>query len=239
MQTTLFGSAELNVRVAGPAEQLALPTRFGLLDFDVGADAAAQEVRDVTAAAGLRLDRRLFRLPEIYRNACQVAQALAIDGLGLTPGGRGGVHRVRVAVGRLERGYVQSLRLSHSVGFEDDTNESMLVPLAGTVAGAAWTERASRFETHPLEAARDLPGAANRLRRKARWPGLAWVMCIPILDDKTDEPRLLVQLDGNSPLASNADTAAALESVEEAVKDFFNLVLDELRELEGDDGPKK
>ena len=217
VQTTLFGSGELNVRIAGPAEQLALSTRFGLLDFDVGAGAAAREVRDVTAAAGLRLDRRLFRLPEIYRNACQVAQALAVDGLDLSPGGRGGAHRVRVAVGRLERGYVQSLRLSHSVGFEDDTDESMLLPLTGTVAGAAWAERVSRLETYPLGSERDLPGPANRLRRKARWAGLAWVMCIPVLDDVTGEPRFLVQLDGNSPLIPNDDTSAALGSVEEAV----------------------
>lgn len=239
IRTGLFGSGELNLRVAGPAEQLALPTRFDLLDFDKsGADAAA-EVREVAEASGVRLDRRLFRLPEIYRNACQVVQALAVDGLGLPSGRRGASPRVRVAVGRLERGYLHSLRLSHSVGFEDDPDEFMLLPLDGSVAGAAWREGESRVESYPLAPERDLPGDANRLRRKARWGDVKWVMCIPILDEATGAPRLLVQLEGNSTLAQNAETANALESVEEAVKDFFSLVLHELRELEDDHGPEE
>jgi NTE family protein len=239
IRTALSGSAELNLRVAGPAEQLALPTRLDLLDFDVSREAAAREVREVATAAGLRLDKRLFRLPEIYRNACQVARTLALDGLGLTPGGAGTAPRVRVAVGRLERGYCQSLRMSHSVGFEDDPDEYMLVPLEGSVAGSAWRDRESRLEVYPLAEELDLPGTANRLRRKSRLPTLAWIMCIPILDDMTGEPRLLVQLDGNSTLPEDAETAAALNGVEGAVKDFFSLVLHELKELEDDNGPQE
>ena len=82
-----------------------------------------------------------FDCQKSIANACQVAQALAVDGLGLAPGGRGAAPRVRVAVGRLERGYVQSLRMSHSVGFDDDADESILLPLDGSVAGAAWRRR--------------------------------------------------------------------------------------------------
>ena len=237
VRTALSGSGELNVRVAGPAEQLALPTRLDLLDFDVAKADALREVREVAAAAGLRLDKRLFRLPEIYRNACQVAQALAVDGLGLHPSGAGRPG-IRVAVGRLERGYRRSLRMSHSVGFEDDADEFMLVPLEGSVAGAAWADRESRIEVFPLSADLDLPGPPNRRRRKSRPQNLAWVMCIPILDG-SGTPRLLIQLDGNSPLPETDASAAALTSVEEAVKDFFNLVLQELIELEDDDGPQE
>jgi NTE family protein len=235
LPTALFGSSELNLRYAGAAERLALPTAFNLLDFDKSVAAVSQEVRDVALAAGIRLDKRLFRLPEIYRNACQVAQALAVDGLGIPPGGRGKKPRVRVAVGRLERGYVNSLRLSHSVGYEADTDEAMLIPLEGSVAGAAWARRESMIETCPLAPGLDLPGEANRLRRKSRWANVKWVMCIPILDQNA-EPRLLVQLDGNMELPPDAETGAALNGVEEAVKDFFNLVLNELRELEDDHG---
>ena len=238
VRTALSGSGELNVRVAGPAEQLALPTRLDLLDFDVAGAVALREVREVTTAAGVRLDKRLFRLPEIYRNACQVAQALAVDGLGLTPGGAGATPRVRVAVGRLERGYRRSLRMSHGVGYEDDPDEFMLIPLEGSVAGVAWRDCESRLEVHPLSPELDLPGAANRRRRKSRSSNLAWVMCIPILDE-SGQPRLLVQLDGNFPLPETATTAAALTSVEEAVKDFFNLVRHELKALEDDDGPQE
>lgn len=234
--TALFGSGELNLRVAGTAEELALPTRFELLDFDKNIDAVCHEVRDVALAAGIRLDRRLFRLAEIYRNACQVAQILTLDGLELNSGGRGDAARVRVAVGRLERGYLHSLRMSHSVGFDDDTDEQMLLPLDGSVAGMAWRQRESRVEVYPLAPELNLPGEGNRLRRKSRWHEVQWVMCIPILDEESGEPLLLVQLDGNTELPSNAETTSALEGVEEAVKDFFNLVLHELKQLEDGDG---
>ncbi len=236
LRTALFGSGELNLRVAGPAEQLALPTRFELLDFDRTAAEAADEVRDVAEAAGVRLDRRLFRLPAIYRDACKVAQALTLDALEVAPGGSGMAPRIRVAVGRLERGYVNSLRLSYSVGYEEDADELMLVPLTGSVAGAAWRDRQSLIESHPLAEERDLPGPENRLRRKARWKSVSWVMCIPISEGGNEEPRLLVQIDGNMALGSSADTIAALDSVEQAVKDFFSLVLHELKELEDGHG---
>lgn len=231
IKTGLFGSGELNIRVSGHTEQLLLKTNLRLLDFDKTAAEVAAEVRIVADEARLRLDERLFRLPEIYRNACRVAQALALDGLSIGPGGRKDGPRVRVAVGRLERGYVNSLRLSYSVGFEDDTDEFMLVPLDGSVAGIAWRERQSTFETYPLTSDRDLPGDSNRLRRKARWQGLTWTMCIPILDEG-GMPRLLVVIDSNTTLADSEETTEALESVEEAIKEFFGLVFDELKELE-------
>jgi NTE family protein len=233
IRTALFGSSELNVRVSGPAEHLSVPTRFELLDFDKSGLEAAKEVGEIAAATGVWLDKRLLRLPEIYRNACLVTQALVLDGLEITPGGQGEDARVRVAVGRLEREYVQSLRMSHSVGFEDDPDEAILMPLEGTVAGAAWKARRSFFETHPFAAERDLRGASNRLRRKLTWQGLAWRLCIPILsDDAEGTPRLLVQIDGNRALTPSSETDAALQGVEEAVKEFFRLVLSELKEIE-------
>jgi len=233
VRTGLFGSGELNLRVSGPTEKLALPTRFGLLDFDKSAAVAAAEVNEVATAAGVRLDKRLFRLPEVYRNACQVAQALAQDELGIAPGGGQHQRRIRVAIGRLDRGYRHSLRLSYSVGFEDDADEAALVPIEGSVAGAAWQARQSRLEVVPFPPELDLPGRENRLRRKLRWSGLAWTMCIPILYNETGSPRLLVQLDGNWCLDRTSATADAFGVVEGAVKDFFGRVLDEL-ELEGD-----
>lgn len=236
IRTALSGAGELNLRASGPVEQLGLPTRLDLLDFDIAPERAAQEVRDVAALAGLRLDRRLFRLPEIYRNACSVAQALAQDALGILPSADATAPRVRVAVGRMDGGYARSLRMSYSVGYERDSDEAVLLPLEGSVAGAAWRGGQSQLEVVPLQAGLDLPGDASRRLRNRRWGEQAWVMCIPILDDATGAPRLLVQLDGNAPLPRDEETETALTSVEEAVKDFFSLVLQELRELEDDHG---
>jgi NTE family protein len=231
ISTTLFGSAELNLRIAGPAEQLALPTTFDVLDFDKPASAVAAEVSNVAKAVSVRLDRRLLRLPEIYRDACKVIQTLALDALGLPAGGAGNASRVRVAIGKLERGYVNSLRLSYSVGYDEDPDEGILVPIKGSVAGAAWRDRQSLFERHPLPADKDLPGPANRLRRKCRWVGARWIMCIPIMDGK-GEPRLLVQIEGNQAVRQSARTDTALQVLEGAVVEFSDLILNVLNELE-------
>lgn len=232
MRTALFGSGELSVRVSGHTERLALPTKIDILDFDVSGDIAKEQVKEVTHAASIWLEKRLTRLPEIYRDACKVAQGLAQDELGLAPGASGTNPRVRVAVGRLDRSYTQSLRFSHCVGFDDDPDEAMLIPLAGSVAGLAWSDGASRLEVFPLQPEIDLPGEANRLRRKVRWTAVAWILCIPILDKGTARPRVLVQLDGNMQLKEDDATATSLELIETAVKQFFNLVLDELKDLE-------
>lgn len=172
INTAMFGRGELNLRVSGPAERLALPTTFDLLDFDQSAVRAAQEVKDVAAAVTVQLDKRLLRLPRIYNDACRVAQALAQDELGIAPAGTGEEPRVRVSLGKLERGYVKSLRMSHSVGYEKDTDEGILLPIHGTVAGKAWSERSSQIECYPLPAGLDLPGPGNRLRRKYLWNGV-------------------------------------------------------------------
>nr|WP_221240600.1 patatin-like phospholipase family protein [Sphingobium boeckii] len=225
--TTLWGSGELNLRVSGPSERLALPTTLNLLDFDVTGEIACQAVNDVALAVTLRLDKRLLRLPALYRDACGVVQSIAQDELKLD----GKRERVRVAVARLDRGYTRSLRFSHGAGFANDADETMLLPLEGSVAGLAWRERESRFETYPLSGETDLPGPANRLRRKARWRNLAWVMCVPILN-KDGAPFVLVQIDSNAKLVDDQQVQAALINIEGAVKSFFGLIQNELVELE-------
>ena len=72
--------------------------------------------RDGEAAASVRLDQRLFRRPELYRNACEVTRGLAEDvietGLEIDP------KRVRVAIAVPDRHYYNSLRLRFSAGYE-------------------------------------------------------------------------------------------------------------------------
>ncbi len=239
VRTALFGSDELNLRISGPTEQLALPTEIDLLDFDLSAEKVARQVEQVARAVGVRLDKRLSRLPQLYDDACEVTQALTLDLLDVNPGAPNTGGRVRVSVGRLERGFVRSLRMSYSVGYENDADEALLMPLDGSVAGLAWREGDSRFELYPLSEELDLPGPANRLRRKSRPSDLAWVMCIPILDKESGLPRLLVYIDGNMPVVQNGETGAALSAVEEAVKDFFDLILVELKDLEDGDGTEE
>ena len=155
IRTALFGSGELNLRVSGEAEQLVLESSLKLLQFDLTPDQARQEVRDGEAAASVRLDKRLFRRPELYRNACEVTRGLAEDVI--ESGLEIDAKRVRVAIAVPDRNYHHSLRLGFSAGYENDADEGMLVPIEASVLGAAWQAR----------------GIALRNRALPRWVGPA------------------------------------------------------------------
>jgi len=229
IRTALFGSGELNLRVSGEAEQLVLESSLKLLQFDLTPDQARQEVRDSEAAASVRLDKRLFRRPELYRNACEVTRGLAEDVI--ESGLEIDAKRVRVAIAVPDRNYHHSLRLRFSAGYENDADEGMLVPIEASVLGAAWQARESRFEIAPFPAGLDLPGEANRLRGKLLWPELAWQLCIPISDER-GRPCIAIHINGNARLAVDQKVEDAVTEIESSVREFFNLIMKELSELE-------
>jgi len=234
IQTGLFGSGELNLRVSGQAERLVLGSSLKLLQFDLSPDAAVQEVKDAERAASVRLDKRLFRRPALYRDACSVTQALVLDVLESALSSATG--RIRVAVATPDRDYHRSLRLRFSTGYDQDPDEGMLLPVEGSVAGSVWSTGKSRLEIAPLSAKLSLPGPENRLRRKLRWRDLAWVFCVPISDPDSAAVRLVVQIDGSIPLRKTAAVATAFDRIERDVTEFFNLIIRELAELEDEDG---
>ncbi|MFG1404370.1 patatin-like phospholipase family protein [Xanthobacter sediminis] len=236
IRTALFGSGELNLRVSGQAEQLVLESGLKLLEFDMTLEQARQEVRDGEAAASVRLDKRLFRRPELYRNACGVARGLAEDIIESALGMK--AQRVRVAVAAPERDYHHSLRLRFFSGYEPDTDEGMLVPLSGSVLGAAWLGGESRFELAPFPPELDMPGDANRLRRKLCWPELAWQLCIPI-SDTNGEVRMAVHIGGDAQLPTDERLEYAITEIESSVREFFDLIIRELFELEDGHGLEK
>ena len=229
IQTALFGSAELNLRVSGEAERLVLESDLKLLQFDLTLDQARQEVRDGEAAASVYLDKRLFRRPELYRNACEVTRGLTEDVIESAFGVD--AKRVRVAIAVPDRDYHHSLRLRFSAGYEKDPDEGMLIPIGASVVGVAWASGQSRFEIAPFPGL-ELAGEPNRLRRKLLWQDLAWQLCIPILG-RSGRPRLVVQINGNAELPANQTLADAVTEIENSVKEFFNLIEEELSELEG------
>jgi NTE family protein len=178
-----------------------------VLQFDLTPEQARQEVRDGEAAASVRLDKRLFRRPELYRNACEVTRGLAEDVMESALNIK--ATRVRVAIAVPDHHYHRSLRLRFSAGYQDDTDENMLVPIEASVLGAAWQARESRFEIAPFPAGLHMPGEANRLRRKLLWPKLAWQLCIPILDEE-NRPRLAVHITGDAQLPTNQSVKTRL-----------------------------
>jgi NTE family protein len=233
IRTALFGSGELNLRVSGEAERLVLESSLKLLQFDLTPDQARQEVRDGEAAASVHLDKRLFRRPELYRNACEVTRGLAEDVIESAL--EIDAKRVRVAIAVPDRDYHHSLRLRFSAGYEKDADEDMLVPIEASVLGAAWQARESRFEIAPFPAGLDLPGEANRFRRKLLWAKLAWQLCIPI-SDEAGSPRLAIHINGDAQLPADQRLEEAVTEIESSVKEFFNLIMKELSELEDGHG---
>jgi NTE family protein len=234
VQTGLFGSGELNLRVSGQAERLVLSSSLNVLQFDLSPQAAAQEVADAERAASVKLDKRLFRRPALYRDACAVTQALVQDVLEtVLPTAKG---RVRVAVATPDRDYSRSLRPRFATGYDQDADEGVLLPIAGSVTGAAWNSGASRLEIAPIKAGINLPGPENRLRRKLLWKEMQWVFCIPISHPDSGVVRLVVQIDGSIPLRRTSAVVAAFDRIERDVTEFFNLIIRELAELEDDDG---
>lgn len=234
VRTALFGSGELSLRISGAAERLNLESSLSLLDFDLSLETACQEVKNAEDAASVRLDKRLFRRPELYRDACSVVQVLVDDVM--TSLGLSAPHPSRVAIATRDRNYRRSLRFRYSIGYETSPDEAMLVPIDGSVAGAAWVEKESRFEIAPLVADLAMPGPANRRRRNQVSPALKWMLCVPIFDRVTNEPRLMVQIDGDEALPVTSAVEEAVTEIEKQVTEFFSLIISELSELEDDDG---
>jgi NTE family protein len=234
IQTGLFGSGELNLRVSGQAERLVLRSRLKLLQFNLTQRQAADEVADADRAASVKLDKRLFRRPKLYRDACSVTQALVVDVLeSVLPKAVG---RVRVAVSMPDHDYYKSLRLRFAVGFDDDPDEGVLLPMDGSIAGEAWRSGRARLEIAPVAPSLNLPGPENRMRRKLLWKEMKWVFCIPISDSDSGAVRLVVQIDGSIPLRRTKAVAAAFDRIDRDVTEFFNLIIRELAELEDGHG---
>lgn len=230
IQTGLFGSAELNLRAAGRTERMVLSTQLKLLQFDLATPEAIKEVIDAERAAQISLDRWLFKRPEMYRDACKTVKALVDDVLETVldqdnPG-------VRVAIAMPDRDYFRSLRLRYATEYDDYHDEGLLIPIAGTVAGQAWSSSETRFEVAPLPAQLALPGPENRLRRKALRVDLKWLLCVPISNDAASPPRLIVQIDGGQPMPDDGTVDTVITQIENDVKEFFGLIIANLNELE-------
>jgi NTE family protein len=202
IRTALFGADELNLRLSGVAERLVLETKLDVLQFDLSLPQVREEVRDAWRAASLRLDTQLFRVPELYRDACRVIQDTTVEVLrGVLNGNPG---KVRVAVGVRDQDFHHSVRLRYSVGFENDHDEAILCPVSGSVIGMAWLTGETQFEVAPLPDRFQFPGLSNRLRR-------------------------VVQIDGDASIPK-AGTAIgnAVAAIENAVIRLFQQIRDQL-----------
>lgn len=246
VRTAIFGSAELNLRAVSRAERITLDTDIGLLDFGLPKTrylTAASQARDAATAV---IVNRLISLPALYHDACaltvQLLDALFDESPGLLKASRR-TGRVRGALAMPDAGYAHSLRLRHSVGYEGCADERLLLPIDGSVAGAAYLSGDPSIEVAPLPPGLALPGPANAHRRTLVWPEMAWTVCLPIFPVELDRVEgsaaqtraaFVVMIDGNEPLAPGAEDAISV--VLEDVRRAFATVVVRAAALEIVDG---
>ncbi|QXQ07441.1 patatin-like phospholipase family protein [Sphingosinicellaceae bacterium] len=236
VRTALFGSSELNLRAVSRSNMITLETDIGLLDFDRSRRELLATVASATRAAEATVVTELFKRPAILRQACVVTRKLFDETFAAQPallraGRRTG--RVRVAVAIPDGGHTRSLRLRYADGYEDCSDERILLPIVGTVAGTAWTENLPRFEVAPLPASLSLPDPCDTLRRAMVWKDLAWTICIPIsTNDAIGAKKLfLVTVDGDEALSDAEDLEETIGELVDATETFFVDVVNELQTL--------
>lgn len=236
VRTALFGSSELNLRAVSRSEMIALETDIGLLDFDRSRTELMATVASATRAAEATVIAELFNRPAIYRDACVVTRKLVDETFAAQPslllaGRRTG--RVRVALAIPDGGHTRSLRLRYAEGYEGCADERILLPIAGTVVGKAWSEKTPRFELAPLPPELSLPGPHDAHRRALVWPALAWTICIPISTNAANDAKILfvVTIDGDEPLSPVPELEEVIGALVDATEAFFADVVTELQAL--------
>jgi NTE family protein len=164
VKTAIFGSSILNKRAVGRLEVVPMETQLKVLDFDIGADAALKAVAEATSYARARIVQRLLEGPSVLREATRDVYVLtravleeqgSIFASGTLTG------RIRVALAIKEAGLYRSLRLRHGIGYEEHTDEAMLLPMEGSLAGRTWLGREPTF-TEIVQVAGLLYDAASR-----------------------------------------------------------------------------
>ena len=240
IQTALFGSGQLSTRAVGRAELITLRPKLKLLGFDITGQAARNEVDDMTTAALIAINDRLFKIPGVYRDACALVRDAVEANLRQAPPGvlaqAGAVGRLRCAVAMAPEGFKHCLSTRYGVGYETDADSDLLWPINGSLAGLAWEEKEPRFELRPLRSPLELGGPTHVALRRRLPSDLAWSFRIPILSE-AGSPLLIVLVDGSGALQDTTMTLEFFEALADQIEQTFHPVARQLKEpaSHGDD----
>lgn len=233
LQTALFGSSQLSTRAVGRAELITLRPKLKLLEFDITGAAARRELADMTQAATSEIDRRLFRYPKVYREACTVVREEVESVLSQAPAGvlrdasaRG---RVRCGVAMPPPDYRHSLLTRFGVGYEDDPDSDLLLPIAASLAGEAWREKLVIFELDPFRRRVELDRPQDVALRRRLPSDLAWSLRVPMLTI-AGEPFLVVMVDGSTFLQDAPETVELIDALADRIADVFGPVVSQFEE---------
>lgn len=199
-RAALFGAGVLNKRAAVGLYALPIRTDVRVLDFDLGADQAAKVVGAAYQWASANVIYELDTRPRLLRRACRDVHEVVVDLL--QAGGHGIAGDVRVCLAVAEPGTYRSLRYLHGHNRSRHPDETLTVPIDGSLAGHVFRTGEPTFDAAPFSYR--LAGDANRRLRLLLWGGMTWQLAIPIYSSGGDghaRPAMVLLLDGNGNAA--------------------------------------
>lgn len=171
--TVVNGSGEIHTRAAGSMATVALPTTLDLLAFDVSAEHVYAEVDKAKIKALKDVGNELIHAPNALSKGAKDIHAIfeqILNEKGRSFAKEFSRYRLRVALGA-QIGYSTSdVTFVFDHGYEpSDPDRYATVPLRGSYAGTAWSQKAAHATVKPLE--EPLMGNA--------WSAMRWMVCIP------------------------------------------------------------
>lgn|GEM_PF-2144582 len=171
--TVVNGSGEIHTRAAGSMATVALPTTLDLLDFDVSAEDVYSEVGTARVKALKDVGNELIHAPNALSKGAKDIHAILEQVLAEkshTFAKKNSRYRLRVALGA-QIGYSTSdVTFVFDHGYDSgDPDRFTTVPLKGSYAGRAWSQKEAYATGEPLQ---------EPLMDNA-WPAMNWMVCIP------------------------------------------------------------
>jgi NTE family protein len=202
----VFGGSALNMRAMdGRLHVLSIRTDVGLLDFDLDRMEVARRVEDYRLFARTVLDNELLSGPKLLDEACaeietEVTAAIAEQSPGTAP------TAVRAILAEPVGAVPRFLRLVHGPSIRGRSEDGLLLPVDGSLIGAAWRddERAGIFDAQPFARAYDLVDPRNRHRRTLVRTEVTWRAAIPICESggtSRERATMVLALDGEGDAA--------------------------------------
>jgi hypothetical protein len=166
--------------------------------------------------------RRAERDPALWRDKCEFLRQIVLEALGqdkrIAPDGAG---RIRVAIAERDDGLSGSLRLKHCAGFEDTPDQSLLLPIRGTVAGKSWDNGRFHLERAPFSAEFGLAGPQHVHMKRLVQRDLKWILCVPVDLPPPLSKRIVFCIDGTQPLRRLDETETFVRELARATNDFI------------------
>jgi NTE family protein len=249
IETALFGASILNLRAVSDLVTIRLPTSLDTMGFGASYDTFLREIEAATQYARAQISSQVEDFPNLCRSAGSSAQQLVFDVLTFLAwpenGGSENAQRVRVSLAMPEGDNISSLRIKYCIGYDEDYDENILLPVDDSVVGYAWKTGKSIFECLPLRRDIDLAASRSRATRKRVPKDLKWFFALPIFDSLVGDanptrPEFVVAIDGTGEFVAGCDLVEIREILAPRVVELYGPVVAlarEIRNAEAASGP--